>query len=439
MGRFPAPHDQKDESKVSKTFSTVKQVEALSEPGRYRDETTPGLYVGVTIGKTGISKSYVWRGRVGGNREREIGLGSTTKVTLSDARKAAREMAVQRDKGVDPLDARKASRNAAGAKAKEAVKDMPTFEAYARKAIRDTTDNFRNVYGAKAYLRTFEKWVFPSIGTIPIDGITTRHIADVLKAAAAGGILDTAKRLRGRIGAIMDAAAADGYRNQNERNPADAGLVDKLAKVLKTRRTIQHFRAAPLDDIPGIYKTLAEAEGIAALALRFVMLAACRPGEALRGRWDEVNWNNRTWTIPPERQKRNTAFTIPLNDAMIALLHEAHELREGEGLCMFPGGRGDKPLSYNAFSTTLPKLGVHNCTPHSFRSSFRDFAGDYTAHERDVAEAALSHGLSATEASYRCQTALNKRRRLGIEWSAFLVHGIKPIDDNVVAFPTAAE
>lgn len=53
---------------MSKTFSTVKQVEALAQPARYRDESTPGLYISVTIGKTGISKSYVWRGRVGQNQ-----------------------------------------------------------------------------------------------------------------------------------------------------------------------------------------------------------------------------------------------------------------------------------------------------------------------------------------------------------------------------------
>lgn len=378
---------------------------------------------------------------MGGNKEREIGLGSISKIALTDVRKAARQIAVDRDKGIDPKDAKAAARKAQGHKVAEASKDIPSFEAYARKVIRDTTDSFRNVYGAKAYLRTFETWVFPSIGLIPIDAITTRHIADVLKAAAAGGILDTAKRLRGRIGAIMAAAAAEGYRPQSERNPAEAELVDKLAKVLKTKRKVEHFRAAPLDTIPAIYTTLANDQGIAALALRFVMLAACRPGEALRAKWSEVDWAARTWTIPPERQKRETAFTIPLNDAMIALLQKAFDLREGEGVFMFPGGRGDKPLSYNAFATTLPKLGVYNCTPHSFRSSFRDFAGDYTSHERDVAEAALSHGLSATEASYRRQTALNKRRRLGVEWARFCIYGTKPIEpdmDNVVVLNVQA-
>jgi integrase len=348
---------------VIKIFSTVRQVEVITQPGRYRDETTPGLYVQVTAGKTGVNKSWIWRGRVGKNREREIGLGSCNKVALTEARKAAREATVNRDRGVDPREAKKAQRAANKNYVDAATKDVPTFEVYARKAIRDTTDNFRNVYGAKAYLRAFETHVFPSIGNIPIDRITTRHIADVLKAAAASGVLDTAKRLRGRIGAIMDAAVADGYRPETERNPADARKVASLAKVLKTKRQVQHFRAAPLDEIPNIYRVLNEAEGIAPLALRFVMLTACRPGEALRAQWCEVDWNARTWTIPAERQKRNKAFTIPLNDTMIGVLKKAYDLREGEGVFMFPGERGDKPLSYNAFATTLPKLSIHNCIP----------------------------------------------------------------------------
>ena len=177
--------------------------------------------------------------------------------------------------------------------------------------------------------------MFPSIGPISIKEVSTRNIADTLKATAAGGRLDTAKRLRGQIGPIMNAAAAEGYRPQTERNPADAGLVGQLAKVLKTKSKQEHYRAAPLEEIPAIYARLAEAEGIAPLALRFSMLAACRPGEALRGRWCEVDWDARTWTIPPERHKRNTAFTIPLNEPMITVLKAAYDLREGEG-CRFP-------------------------------------------------------------------------------------------------------
>ncbi len=263
----------------------------------------------------------------------------------------------------------------------------------------------------------------------------------MLKSAASSGVLDTAKRLRSRIGAILSAAAAEGYRPLSERNPADPKLVESLAAVLKTKRDIEHYRAAPLERIPAIYKTLAEADSNAALALRFVMLSGSRPGAALRAKWSEVDWEKRLFTIPAERQKRGGAFIIPLNEAMLEVLRAAHQFREGDGVYIFPGGRGDKPLSYNAFSTTLPKLGIHDCTPHSWRSSMRDYAGDHTSHERDVAEAALSHSLGATEASYRRQNALNKRRKLGVEWAQFCL-GLRPlqtepVEDNVVWLPGA--
>ncbi|HZZ24714.1 MAG TPA: hypothetical protein VFE60_19970 [Roseiarcus sp.] len=57
-----------------------------------------------------------------------------------------------------------------------------------------------------------------------------------------------------------------------------------------------------------------------------------------------------------------------------------------------------------------------------------------------MAEAALSHGLSSTEASYRRQTALAKRRRLGIEWAQYVtgLRPLVPIEDNVVVLNVQA-
>lgn len=52
-------------------------------------------------------------------------------------------------------------------------------------------------------------------------------------------------------------------------------------------------------------------------------------------------------------------------------------------------------------------------TTHGFRSTFRDWAGDRTYHQREVIEAALAHRLKdKAEAAYRRSTALEKRRDL---------------------------
>ena len=59
-------------------------------------------------------------------------------------------------------------------------------------------------------------------------------------------------------------------------------------------------------------------------------------------------------------------------------------------------------------------------TPHGFRSSFRDWAGDETHFPREVCEAALAHAVGdETEQAYRRGDAFNKRRRLMDAWSRY--------------------
>ena len=43
------------------------------------------------------------------------------------------------------------------------------------------------------------------------------------------------------------------------------------------------------------------------------------------------------------------------------------------------------------FEMLMRRMEVRDATPHGFRSSFRDWAGNETAFPRELAEAALSH------------------------------------------------
>jgi integrase len=59
-------------------------------------------------------------------------------------------------------------------------------------------------------------------------------------------------------------------------------------------------------------------------------------------------------------------------------------------------------------------------TPHGFRSSFRDWAGEVSSFTREVAEAALAHVVGdTTERAYRRGDALEKRRKLMVAWSEY--------------------
>jgi integrase len=81
-------------------------------------------------------------------------------------------------------------------------------------------------------------------------------------------------------------------------------------------------------------------------------------------------------------------------------------------------------------------MGHGDITVHGFRSTFRDWAGETTAHAREVIETAMAHRLKdKSEASYARGDLFAKRRRLMQDWADYLatapasvleMHGVAP-------------
>ena len=71
------------------------------------------------------------------------------------------------------------------------------------------------------------------------------------------------------------------------------------------------------------------------VCLRFVVLTACRSGEARKAIWDEVDMDAVTWTNPAERMKSEKGHRVPLSDAALAVLRDVRPLDDGSGL-VFP-------------------------------------------------------------------------------------------------------
>ena len=86
---------------------------------------------------------------------------------------------------------------------------------------------------------------------------------------------------------------------------------------------------------------------------------------------------------------------------------------------VFVNSKTDAPLSSHALLQKLIQIGGEY-TVHGFRSTFRDWVSEETAHTREVAEATLAHSLKdKVEAAYRRGDFFQKRRSLMQEWSQF--------------------
>ena len=80
----------------------------------------------------------------------------------------------------------------------------------------------------------------------------------------------------------------------------------------------------------------------------------------------------------------------------------------------------------------MRRISIKGATPHGFRSSFRDWAGNETPFPRELAETTLAHVLGdKAEQAYRRGDALDRRRALMDAWAAYCE---RQAGENVVAF-----
>jgi integrase len=116
-----------------------------------------------------------------------------------------------------------------------------------------------------------------------------------------------------------------------------------------------------------------------------------------------------------EDDSEGTAFEVPLSDRAIAILEAIIPKGALPDAYVFAGQRSAdhaKPLGENAILHALKAI-YPAMTTHGCRSSFRDWAGDETNFEREIAEMALAHKVGdEVEQAYRRGTALKKRRLL---------------------------
>lgn len=368
-------------------------VRSTITPGRYMDGD--GLMLDV---KASGSKSWVVRLQSNGKR-RDYGLGSIKDVSLSDARELARDYRRKVRLGIDPI------------KARQAASAVPTFAEAAATVHEEHKRSWRNSKHQAQWLSTLENYAFPFIGRLPVHEVSTGMVRDLL-AEVWIAKPETARRVRQRVGAVLDYAHGKGWRE-----PFVMSAVNRA--LPRQPRKTGRFEAMPYSEVPNFFTRLGERESMGRLALKLLILTAARSGEVRLARWSEIDLDTHTWTIPAERMKAGKKHVVPLSAAAVVLLKQAAELRTAGTELIFPGLKRGKPLSDMTLLKILKDLGVE-ATVHGFRSSFRDWCAEETPFAGEIAEAALAHAIpNKVEAAYRRTTFFEKRREMMEAWASF--------------------
>lgn len=387
---------------------TALAAERLDADGMHADGE--GLYLQIDGGV----KSWIFRYRSPTKRtERYMGLGRygqrEGELGLAKAREAADRARALRRQGVDPIDQRRVQ-----AIERTTLLTPPTFGAFADNYISTMRPSWHNEKHAAQWVSTMRDHAAPIRGKA-IDTIDTEMVLTVLQPVW-DHIPETARRVRCRIEAILDAAKAKGHRTGD--NPARwRGHLQHLLPKSK-RLTRGHHAAMDYRVIAEFVGQLRAQEGIAARALEFLLLTSTRTTETLLANWLEIDLEERIWTLPPARTKQNREHRIPLPASAIAILREMTKIRSND--FVFPGWKKEQPLSNMAMSKVLQRMGRNEVTVHGFRSTFKDWAADCTSYSNEVSEMALGHKVSdKVEAAYRRGELLEKRRRLADDWAMF--------------------
>ncbi|RWA73410.1 MAG: site-specific integrase [Mesorhizobium sp.] len=291
-----------------------------------------------------------------------------------------------------------------------------TFEHCMNELLKAKEGNWKNAKHKAQWEMTLKEYAKP-LHALPVADIALGDVKECLLPHWQKRP-ETADRLRSRIQAVIDYGIAHEWRTAG--NPARwRGLLDK---VMPKRQKLSrgHHAALAYADTPKMIAKLRQSTGTAARAVEFLALTATRSGEVRGAKFPEIDTKAKTWTIPAERMKAGKEHVVPLTDRALALVEIMRQRATSD--LVFGGDVEDRPISDTAMTKALRLASPDKtATLHGLRSSFRDWCGDCTSFERDVAEAALAHTIrDKTEAAYRRATALEKRRELMTAWEAYL-------------------
>jgi integrase len=188
-----------------------------------------------------------------------------------------------------------------------------------------------------------------------------------------------------------------------------------------------------------------------AILLQLSILLLQRRTEVAGMQVAELDLEQATWLIPPERMKGNRPHMVPLPPRAVELIGEALKLRtDPKGPCVFPGRRkASDPLRNDSVTHTFGKvttaLGLDGVTLHDVR---RTGATVLTSERLGIPpfirSLVLSHadtggGAAVSSAVYDWNTYLPEKRKALTAWESLLLEivGERERPDNVEHLRTA--
>lgn len=264
-------------------------------------------------------------------KRRNAGLGTYPEISIAEVGKRASAMRALLAEGKDPLEEKREAEN---------KPTIPTFQEAAITLHESLLPGWKNPKHGQQWINTLTTYVFPKIGSKLLPDIQPGDVAEVLKPIWLAKP-ETASRIKQRIHAVMSWAWAHGFCQFNPVDVVEHLLAQQPQKTVRT----QHHPAMPWRDIPSFVKEhlcSENAQDVTKALLEFVILTACRSGEARGATWQEFNLEKAIWVVPAERMKAKISHRFPLSGRVLQILEGQKGKHDS---LVFPSPRDQVELS----------------------------------------------------------------------------------------------
>jgi integrase len=315
-------------------------------------------------------RSFFLNYRLNGT-ERRYKIGRFPAWTVAAARKEAEGIRKRIDRGEDPTEQRRSKRNA------PTVQDLAIryrAEHLPKKSAKSQHDDWQMI---ENYILPFK--VNPRTAKLAERKVAEIHDGDMRELhrritdsghpTGANRVLAVASKMFS-LALQKQAGEASPWRDASLGNPCRG--VARNSEESRTR-FFSVPELAAISEALDIYPVRSTAN-----CIRFIMLTGCRPGEAMKATWTQVDEEPGFWIKPAATTKQRKTHKLPLGPAALELLQGI----ERKNKWVFPGQKDGEPIKQiwscwgwvrERASVTLRKAGgkgIRNDRAYDLRHSF---------------------------------------------------------------------
>ncbi|MCC5791465.1 MAG: tyrosine-type recombinase/integrase [Legionellaceae bacterium] len=370
-------------------------------PQEKRVEKFEGGGFGVLVYPAG-TKSWIYRYKID-NKKDYIIFGHYPEMGLADARKRFNELREIRRSGDNP---------------KLLLEQERTREKHTVTKLFNTwyTRYVEKHHKKPLQIRKqIDRDIIPLLGDMELNDIQPMDVTNALDSIVSRGAPVHANRVLSSLKQAFNYAVSRGAMLTNPANNIRARDIGGLEKPRE--------RHLNLEEIKTIWQYLDSSACQMSLqtkaAIKIIILTGVRTAEIRLATWDEFDFDNALWTIPPENTKGGVAVKIHLSAPVLLILRELKDA--GTTKYVMPGMVPNKPLDENALPRAIrrshERIGIPVWTAHDLRRTFATQLGETLHIDPVVIEKCLGHKMPRIMATYNKNEMLPQRQEALEKWA----------------------